>query len=285
MGTALIGLALAMILFLLAAGVTIIFGVLGVINFAHAAYFTLGAFIAFQATSSLGNFWLAFPLAILIAGVLGAVQEVLTFRPIYNHPHSLQLIASLGFSTLILAAIHFGWGINYKNVPQPAAFSSSIEFLGSQLSTYRLFVIGVGISACVFLNWAIEHTKWGLLIKAASTNSNMLACLGVNVRRLRTAVLAAGSAVAAVAGVIVSPMLAVQLDMGSSMLLDSFLVVVLAGLGSVRGAILVSLILGMSAAYGQLYFPDWIQFVTYGLSLAFLMVRPNGLFGRKVRTA
>ena len=285
MGTALIGLALAMILFLLAAGVTIIFGVLGVINFAHAAYFTLGAFIAYQSNASLGSFWLAFPIAIVVAGAVGAAQEVLTFRPIYNHPHSLQLIASLGFSTLILAVMHFGWGINYKNIPPPALLAGSIEFMGSQLSNYRLFVIGVGLGACVLLLWAIEHTKWGLLIKAASSNSNMLSCLGVNVRHLRTAVLAAGSAVAALAGVIVSPLQAVQLDMGGSMLLDSFLVVVLAGLGSVKGAIVVALILGMSAAFGQLFFPDWIQFLTYGIALAFLMVRPSGLFGKKVRAA
>jgi branched-chain amino acid transport system permease protein len=285
MGTALIGIALAMILFLLAAGVTIIFGVLGVINFAHASYFTLGAFIAFEATDSLGSFWLAFPLAILVAGAIGAAQEILTFRPIYSYPYSLQLIASLGFSILILAGIHFVWGIDYKNVPQPHAFSASVGFLGTQLSTYRLFVIGVGLLACVALSWVIERTPVGLLIKAASSNSNMLACLGVNVPWLRTGVLAAGSAVAAVAGVIVSPMLAVQLDMGSTMLLDSFLVVVLAGLGSVKGAIIVSLVLGMSAAYGQLYFPDWIQFLTYGLALGFLMLRPYGLFGRKVRVA
>ncbi|HSW17039.1 MAG TPA: branched-chain amino acid ABC transporter permease [Ramlibacter sp.] len=285
MGTALIGLALAMILFLLAAGVTIIFGVLGVINFAHAAYFTLGAFIAFLASSTLGSFWLAFPIALVVAGAIGALQEVLTFRPIYNHPHSLQLIASLGFSTLILAAIHFIWGIDYRNIPTPALFSGSIAFMGSELSSYRLFVIALGLAACFLLNWAIEHTRWGILIKAASSNSNMLACLGINVRRLRTVVLAAGSAVAALAGVVVAPLLAVQLDMGGSMLLDSFLVVVLAGLGSVKGAIVVSLILGMSAAFGQRFFPDWIQFATYSLALAFLMVRPSGLFGRKVRVA
>ncbi|MBX3575465.1 MAG: branched-chain amino acid ABC transporter permease [Mesorhizobium sp.] len=285
MGTALIGLVLGMVLFLLSSGVTIIFGVLGVINFAHATYFTLGAFLTFSTVQLTGSYWLAFPVAALVAGSVGAVQEVLTFRPIYRHAHFYQLIASLGFSVFMLAILHSIWGLDYKNVPQPEIFSSSIAFAGSQLSTFRLFVVAVGFTACVAILYVIDRTRVGLVIRAASTNADMIACLGVDVVRLRTWVLAVGSAAAAVAGVIVAPIMAVQLDMGGAMLLDSFLVAVLAGLGSIRGAIVVSILIGMARAYGQLIAPEWIQIVIYGGALAFLMIRPAGLFGRKVRTA
>lgn len=285
MGVLLIGLVLGMILFLLSSGVTIIFGVLGVINFAHATYFTLGAFVAFFCASTFDSYFVAFPIAILAGLLVGAIQEVLTFRPIYKHDHTFQLIASLGFSTIFMALLHLIWGLDYKNVPQPEAFSSAIEVAGSQLSTFRLLVVAIGVAFCAALLFVIERTPVGLMIRAASTNSDMLSCLGTNVTNLRTWVLAVGSAAAAVAGVIVAPIAAVQLSMGATMLLDSFLVVVLAGLGSIRGAIFVSLLIGMTRALGQLFFPEWVQFVVYGGALGFLMVRPSGLFGQKMRAA
>ena len=285
MGVLLIGLVLGMILFLLSSGVTIIFGVLGVINFAHATYFTLGAFIAFACVSGTGSYLLAFPVAILAGALVGALQEVLTFRPIYKHDHAFQLIVSLGVATVFMAVLHAIWGLDYKNVPQPQMFSSAIEFAGTQLSTFRLLVVAIGVAFCAALLFVIERTPVGLMIRAASTNSDMLSSLGVNVNRLSTWVLATGSAAAVLAGVIVAPITAVQLNMGMTMLLDSFLVVILAGLGSVRGAIFVSLLIGMTRAYGQLLFPEWVQFIVYGGALAFLMVRPNGMFGQKVRAA
>lgn len=285
MGTVLIGLSLAMILFLLSAGVTIIFGVLGVINFAHGAYFTLGAFLAYQTVQVTGSFWPAIPVALVFAGAIGALQEMLTFRPIYKHPHALQLLASLGFSLLLLSAIQSFWGLGYRSVRPPSLFTTTVRLLGVELSSYRVFVVLTGGAVSVLLWWLIDRTSAGLLIRAASGNRDMLECLGIDVARLRTGVLAAGSALAAFAGAMVAPLITVQLEMGTAILLDCFLVTVLAGLGSIRGAIIVSLILGMCQAFGQLLFADWVQFLIYGVSLAFLVIRPSGLFGRSVRAA
>jgi branched-chain amino acid transport system permease protein len=285
LGTVLIGLALAMTLFLLSAGVTIIFGVLRIINFAHGAYFTLGAFLAYQTVHATGSFWLAIPAAVLVAGAIGAFQEIFTFRPIYKYPHAFQLIASLGFSLLMLSAIHGLWGLDYRSVRPPPSLASAIRIFGIDLSAYRIFVVVAGAAVSVLLLWVIDRTPVGLLIRAASGNSDMLQCLGINVARLRTGVLAAGSAMAALAGVIVAPLTPVQLEMGTTVLLDCFMVAVLAGLGSVRGAIIVSLVLGMCQAFGQLLFADWVEFLIYGVSLAFLLIRPAGLFGQDIRTA
>jgi branched-chain amino acid transport system permease protein len=223
--------------------------------------------------------------ALVFAGAIGALQEMLTFRPIYKHPHALQLLASLGFSLLMLSAIHGFWGLDYRSVRPPAPFTTTVRLLGVDLSSYRVFVVLTGGAVSVLLWWLIDRTSAGLLIRAASGNSDMLECLGIDVARLRTGVLAAGSALAAFAGVIVAPLITVQLDMGTAILLDCFLVTVLAGLGSIRGAVIVSLILGMCQAFGQLLFADWVQFLIYGVSLAFLVIRPSGLFGRIVRAA
>jgi branched-chain amino acid transport system permease protein len=285
LATILIGLALGMTLFLMSAGVTIVFGVLGVINFAHGAYFTLGAFLAYQAVHATGSFWPGLAAAVLVAGPIGAAQEVLTFRPIYRYPHAFQLIASLGFSLLMLSAIHAVWGLDYRTVRPPDSLAASVRFFDMDLSAYRLFVVGAGAALCLLLLWVIERTRVGLLIRAASVNSDMLQCLGINVARLRTGVLAAGSAMAALAGVLIAPLIPVQLEMGSAILLDCFMVAVLAGLGSVRGAIIVSMGLGLCQAFGQLLFAGWIQLLIYGVSLLFLLVRPAGLFGQHVRAA
>lgn len=285
MATVLIGLALGMTLFLMSAGVTIVFGVLGVINFAHGAYFTLGAFLAYQAEQTTGSFWPALAAAVLVAAPLGAAQEILTFRPIYRYPHAFQLIASLGFSLLMLSAIHALWGLDYHTVRPPDSLGSAVRLFGMALSAYRIFLVGAGAALCLLLLWFIERTSVGLLVRAASVNSDMLQCLGINVAWLRTGVLAAGSAMAALAGVMIAPLIPVQLEMGSAILLDCFLVAVLAGLGNVRGAVIVSLALGLCQAFGQLLFAGWIQFLLYGVSLLLLLIRPAGLFGQRLRAA
>jgi branched-chain amino acid transport system permease protein len=285
METALIGLGLGMILFLVSAGVTIVFGVLGVINFAHAAYFTLGAFVAFETTYKLNSFWLALPSVIVLCVLLGAAQEILTFRPIYRFPHAFQLIASLGYSLLVLAAIQYCWGLDYRNVPRPPQLSSVMELGGVVIPTYRVAITVVSAMICLALFWLMQRSRVGTLIRAASSNSVMLECLGINVLALRTGVVGASAALAGLAGVMVAPLAAVQLDMGNKILLDSFLVAALGGLGSVLGALLVSLLVGVSQAYGQSLLPDWSEFLIYAISLTFLIVRPIGLFGHKTRRA
>ena len=274
-----------MLLFLVASGIALIFGVLRVINFAHGAYFTLGAYIGFQASHSFGSIWIAIPVAIVAGLLIGALQEVATFRPIYRYPHAFQLLASVGFALVLEAAIRFCWGLEYKNVNPPALLTGSAEVFGTSISNYRLFVIVVSAAISGGLLWCIDRTSIGLLIRAASSNSDMTECLGIDVDRLRTYILSAGAALAALAGVIAAPLIPVQLGMGTMVLIDCFLVVVLGGLASIKGVLLAALVYGMCQAFGQLLFPTWVQVATYSAALLILVVRPSGLFAARERLA
>ncbi|MBQ0918345.1 branched-chain amino acid ABC transporter permease [Hydrogenophaga aromaticivorans] len=285
MSIMLIGLSIGTLLFLLAAGLTLVFGVLGVINFAHGGYFMLGAYLAYQSIETFGSLWAGLPVVILVAGALGAVQELLTLRPIYRLPHAFQLLSTFGVALCIEAAVRLVWGYDQKPVNAPPLLANAVELFGINVSSYRLFIIVFGIVVCVLLFLWIERTRTGLVVRAASTNSDMVACMGFNVNRLRTAVVAGSAALAGLGGLIAAPLFPVHLGMGKSIIIDCFIVVILGGLGNITGAIAAALMLGLFQAFGQNYFPDWVQVGVLVLVLVALMLRPAGLFSQKERVA
>lgn len=285
MSLVLIGLSIGMLLFLLAAGLTLIFGMLGVINFAHGSLYMLGAYTAYQIVQWTGSFWLALVLSPIVVGVVGGLMERLTLRPLYGREHAYQLLLTFGCILVLEELIRLVWGVNFKAMNAPALFAGTTEIFGSTVTNYRLFIIAFGALVSLGLFLVLERTRIGVVVRAASDNSAMVSCLGIDVGRVRTGVFMAGTALAAVGGTVAGPLLPLKLGMGFNIIIDCFIVVVIGGLGNIRGAIMGSLLVGMTRALGQQFAADWINALTYGLLLLTLTVRPEGLFNRRGRQA
>lgn len=280
-----IGLSLSFLLFLLAAGLTLIFGMLGVINFAHGALYMLGAYICYQVVAVTGSFWLGLLIAPLVIALVGAMMEMATLRRVYNRDHIYQLLLTFGFILVINDVTKVIWGLDYKQVSTPALFSYPVEMFGSMIPSYRLFVIGFGIAVSLGLFLLLDRSKWGMVIRAASSDSDMAQALGIEVKRVRTGVFALGAALAAIGGAVTAPLVPLELDMGFSIIIDCFIVVIIGGLGNIRGAILASLLIGMARAAGYTYATEWVELITFVLLIVTLLFRPAGLFSMKGRTA
>lgn len=285
MTTVIIGLSLGMLLFLLAAGLTIIFGMLGIINFAHGSFYALGAYLSWQVGQWTGSFWISLLLAPLVAATIGGLLESLLLRPLYDRDHVMQFLMTFGFILLIEEFIRTVWGLDYKNVAGPPGFSGSVDLFGSQVGVYRLFVICFGATMAGSLFAVMEYTPAGMVLRAAVSNSTMVRCLGIRVSRIRTAAFAVGTGLAAVGGVIAAPMLSAYPGMGFSIVNDCFMVVILGGLGNIHGAIAGALIIGMVRAIGQRVAPEWVDFITYGVFIVVILFRPQGLVFRATRSA
>ncbi|MFC3230515.1 branched-chain amino acid ABC transporter permease [Marinibaculum pumilum] len=285
MSTIVIGLSMGLLLFLLAAGLTLIFGMLRVINFAHGSLYMLGAYLAYQATVMTGSFWVGLLLAPLIAAGVGAAMERVALRPVYDRDHVYQLLLTFGFILVLEEAVRIFWGLDYKQMSPPELFSEPVALFGSSVPSYRLFIIGFGalVSAGLFL--LLDRTRYGIVIRAASSDPDMVRTLGISVSRMRTLVFAFGAGLAALGGVVAAPLLPIELGMGFSVIIDCFIVVIVGGLGNIRGAIMAALLIGMTRAIGYSYAPDWVDFLTFVLLIATLVLRPEGLFSRKGRTA
>ena len=284
MSTVVIGLSIGMLLFLLAAGLTLIFGMLRIINFAHGALYMLGAYLAFQIALWLG-FWWALVLVPVLLALVGVLIERLTLKPIYSAPHEFQLLITFGLILVLEEVVRATWGLSGKAIAVPVWLSGSVSLFDTDVSRYRLFVIFIGAVTMAVLLLGIERSRIGLVIRSCSTHPLMAATLGVRVDRLRTAVFAVGAALAGLGGAMAGPMLPIQLQMGGTIILDCFIVVIIGGLGNIRGAVVGALLIGMTRAFGQQYLPEWIDTLTYAVLIATLLLRPLGLFSKKERLA
>lgn len=284
MSTVVIGLSIGMLLFLLAAGLTLIFGMLRIINFAHGALYMLGAYLAFQIALWLG-FWWALVLVPVLLALVGVLIERLTLKPIYSAPHEFQLLITFGLILVLEEVVRATWGLSGKAIAVPAWLSGSVSLFDTDVSRYRLFVIFIGALTMAVLLLGIERSRIGLVIRSCSTHPLMAATLGVRVDRVRTAVFAVGAALAGLGGAMAGPMLPIQLQMGGTIILDCFIVVIIGGLGNIRGAVVGALLIGMTRAFGQQYLPEWIDTLTYAVLIATLLLRPQGLFSKKERLA
>lgn len=285
MSVIVIGLSLGMLLFLLALGLTLIFGMLGVINFAHGAMYMLGAYLAFQTVQWTGSFWLALAVAPLIMAAIAVAIELTAMRPVYTRDHFYQVLLTFGLILVIDEAVRTIWGIQAKLLAAPVPLAGSVNLFGTDVSAYRLFIIGFGAVICIAVFLLLERSRIGMIVRACSKDSDMAACLGINVARVRTAIFAFGAGLAALGGVVAGPMYPVEVNMGFAIIIDCFLVVVIGGLGNVRGSLAGALLIGMIRAVGQRYMPDMIGVLTYILFIAVLLITPQGLFSRKQRQA
>ncbi len=285
MSTLIIGLSLSFLLFLLSAGLTLIFGMLGVINFAHGALYMLGAYVSYQIVHITGSFWLGLLFAPLIVAAIGALIEIVALKRVYSRDHIFQLLLTFGLILVIDDATKLIWGFDYKQVPTPEILAAPVALFGSQIPSYRLFVIAFGALVSLGLFLLLDRSKWGMIIRAASSDADMARTLGIDVNQVRTGVFALGSFLAALGGAITAPLVPIELGMGFSVIIDCFVVVIIGGLGNIRGAIFASLLLGMTRAAGYTYATEWVELMTFALLIGTLMFRPEGLFSYKGRSA
>jgi len=277
----LIGLSLAMYLWLLSAGLTIIFGVLGVLNFAHGSLYMVGAYLAFTFYGLLGlPFWVAVGLSLLGVGLLGIIMERGFLSRLYGIDEAYQLLLTFGFILILDDAVKIIWGGVFKIPPIPEFLDGAWSLLGRPFPVYNTFLIGIGLAVAVLLWFLFERTWWGRTVRATASDREMANAIGVNVPRIFTGVFALGAMLAALGGALGTPVRVVAPGIGAAMIIQAFIITVIGGLGNLKGAFVGSLIVGILSAYGTLFFPVFELFFIFVIMAVVLLIRPQGLFTR-----
>ena len=278
----LVGLSEAMYLWLVAAGLSLIFGVMRVLNFAHGSLYMLGAYFAWVVVRVTGSFWLALLIGPAVVAGVGWAMEFGFLRRVYSAPEAFQLLLTFAFVLMFDDAVKLVFGPVYQSPPTPAALSGAFVLGRSILPTYHLFILAVGglvgLGLWLFL---LEKTSFGLVIRATAADREMARALGVRASRLFTWVFILGAALAGLGGALSMPVRAISPGMGEFIIIEAFVVVVLGGLGSLRGAFVGALLIGLLHAYGLLFMPVFELALGYLAMAAVLIVRPWGLFGAR----
>ena len=290
------GLQLGILLFLLAAGLTLVFGIMDFVNLAHGSLYMMGAYFAATFTSWTGSFLLGAALALPAALVLGIVVEVVALRTLYDRDHLDQVLATFGLILFFNELVRIVWGPAGLDIPLPAFLETSIEILpGVPYPTYRIAIIATGLIVAGGLYGLVSHTRIGMLIRAGASNREMVGALGINIRLLYTLVFGLGTVLAALAGLMAAPILTVQIGMGETILILAFVVIVIGGIGSIRGAFIAAVLVGLIDTVGRAFLSDLLRlFLTnqvaetagpamssmliYVLMATVLAIRPQGLF-------
>lgn len=281
------GIQLGVMLFLMAAGLTLIFGIMNFLNLAHGALYMMGAFFAATLLDWTGSFLLAIPLAIVAAMGLGVALDLGALRPLYERSHFDQVLGTFGLILFFNDLVNLVWGPEPRYMPIPELLSGSVPLFGGGYPVYRLVIMAAGLLVAAALYLVIVHTRIGMLIRAGASNRRMLSGLGVDVRVLFTGVFALSAAMAGFAGMMTGPLIAVQVNMGDQVLIVAFVVIVIGGISSITGAFVAAILVGLVDTMGRFLLPQWLGFTvgpalasmtTYVLMAAVLYWRPQGLF-------
>ncbi len=278
------GLVNGCVFILLALGLSIIFGLLGIINFAHGIFYMLGAYAGWTVLRVTGNFWLALVIAPLVVGLLGALTESSLFRRVYTskNPTFSGVLVAYGLAILAPDFIRLLYGRPGKPFPMPQILSGHIFTIGgTEVSAYRIFVIGVTAVLLPALWYLLNKTNLGMVIRAGTSDSLMVQALGINVSRIWTITFGLGIALAAFAGVMIAPLTAVTPEIGSVVLIQCFIVVVVGGMGSFTGAVVGGLLIGQVLTLTALIYDVLGDVIIYLAMAVVLLVRPRGLFGEE----
>jgi branched-chain amino acid transport system permease protein len=276
------GLSRAAILFIVASGLSLVFGALRVVNIAHGSFYMIGAFVSVtvvQWVDGFAGFLLAIAAGAAVVAVLSAAIEVVALRRLYEAEHLLQLLATFAFVLILADLVQFLWGERPRSVPQPSLVGGSVNLGGVVFPKYSLFLIGVAALLAVGLWLLLSRTGLGRDIRAAVSDPEMLGMVGVNVPRLFTIVFALGGALAAIGGVLAAPQATARLGMDISIIVESFAVVIIGGLGSLVGTAVGALLVGLTFAFGIVFLPQAALAVVFLVMAAVLVWRPYGLFG------
>src|SRR5690349_1847031 len=281
------GLTTAMFLFLIASGLSLVFGVLRVLNFAHGSFYMLGAYLAWQGvqwlTPLLGNFWLAALMAALVVAVLGGLVERLLLRHMYGKDELYQLLLTYALVLILGDAAKAIWGTQQLSVSRPDLLDGGIQMFGGVLPIYNIFIMWAGVVIAVGGWLVLARSSAGRLVRAAALDREMLGALGANVGALYTGVFMASSFLAGLSGALVTPIESIVPGMDVEVIVEAFIVVVIGGLGSFWGTFWGSLIYGQVLSFGILILPSFSLFSVFALMAVILIVRPWGLFGKPMR--
>jgi branched-chain amino acid transport system permease protein len=281
---ALNGVQLGLLYFILAVGLTLIFGLMDSLNLAHGGFYTIGAYAGWLVAANTGSFWLALLVAPAAAACFGVLLEVLVQRPLINRGRSSHLdIALLTFGLLfvIMGTMEFVFGSDYASIRVPPALDGRVPILGITYPVYRLFLIGLGLAIALGLWLAIDRTTFGAIVRAGVDNRDMVLGMGININRVFATVFALGTALAGLAGVLAAPIFSVYSRMGAEILVVTFIVVVIGGLGNYKGSFYGALLVGMADTMAQAYIPGGELFMVYLILALFMTLRPQGIFGVK----
>ena len=286
------GVQYGLLLFLVSSGLTLVFGIMGIINIAHGSFYMIGAYLAWSLTGALGSFWLALPAGIVLSVVIGMLLEWLVIRFLYHRDHLYQVLLTYGLILVFEELRSVLWGDDVRGVNIPRVLSASIPLTDTQsYPVYRLWISAVCLAVAGLMYWVIQKTRLGMMIRAGASNREMVQSLGINIQVVYRVVFAAGLALAAFAGMIAAPVSAVFPGMGSQVLIVCFVVVVIGGMGSVKGALIASLLIGLVDTFGKVVtlevggfkvLPELSSMTVYVLMAAILLWRPEGLFGKKL---
>lgn len=297
------GVQFGLLLFLLAAGLTLVFGIMDLVNLAHGSLYMLGAYFAATFAAKLGGFVVGLVLGLVVVLLLGILLEVIALRRLYGRDHLDHVLATFGLILFFNEGVRLIWGADGMTIAIPAVLQTWIEVLpGVPYPAYRVVIIAVGLLVAAFLYVMVQHTRIGMLIRAGASNREMIGALGVNINLLYTLVFGVGACLAALAGIMAAPIVTVQVGMGDNIIILAFVVVVIGGIGSVRGAFFSAVLVGTLDTLGRAFLPEMLRMTVsanaastaapalsamliYLMMAAFLIVRPEGLFpapgGRK----
>jgi len=290
------GVQLGMLLFLLAAGLTLVFGIMDLVNLAHGSLYMLGAYFAATAAAVTGSFVAAVIVAIVASLVAGMVLEVIAIRPLYGRDHLDHVLGTFGLILFFNELVRLVWGPAGMTLSLPPQMLTAVEIMpGVYYPLYRLVIILATLAVAGLLYLVVMRTRLGMLIRAGASNREMVGALGVNIKLLYTLVFGLGAALAGFAGVMQAPILTVQIGMGENILILAFVVIIIGGIGSIRGAFVASVIVGLIDTIGRAFASDWLHLIVsanaaetlgpslssmsiYMLMAAILVFRPEGLF-------
>ncbi len=290
------GLQFGLMLFLLAAGLTLVFGIMDMINLAHGSIYMVGAYLIASISAASGSFWIGLGGGVLATAVVGALLELTLLRRLYQRDHLSQVLGTFAVLLISNEVVRMVWGAQPVSLNPPAALAGPVALLpGFMYPAYRLFIIGVGLAVAALLYLLVTRTRVGMQVRAGASNREMALAMGVDVQRLFTGVFALGAALCALAGGLLGPLLAVQVGMGESILILAFVVIVIGGIGSIRGALLGAMLVGLVDTAGRALIPVLFEHVLgqqsgasagpavasiliYVLMAAVLFWKPKGLF-------
>ena len=280
---ALNGCAYGMLLFLLAAGLSLIFGLMEIVNLAHGGFYLLGAYLGLSLVRWTGSFWLALAIAPLVTAGAGFLLEWPLLRPLYRRTHLDQILLTFGFAFVLTDVTRWFWGADVQSLPAPPPLDRSVALLGTLFPAYRLFVIAAGAALALALWAGLARSRLGAIVRAGVANREMTQALGIDIAAVFTGVFVFGAGLAGLAGVAATPILGVFPGVDFEILIVTLIVVVVGGLGTLNGAFWGSLLIGEADTFGKVLLPQAALVVIYLVMAAVLLARPGGLFGARPR--
>lgn len=278
------GVTFGLVVFLVGSGLTLIFGVAGVLNFAHGSLYMLGAYFTYFLMIHLGIFGAALILAPIGVGVMGVLLEKFLIKRVYQAPHLFQILLTYAFILIFDDLVKIFAGVEVKDVPMPIIFRRPpISFLGAPIPFYYLFVLIVTFLVIGGLLFFLYRTRFGKTVRAGACDAEILGVVGINVQLVFTMVFALGSFLAGIGGALAGPLRSISIGMGDAILLDSFIIIVVGGLGSIKGAFVAAILLGLVRSWGMMLFPLLEASLPFVFMAIILLVRPQGLFGKQIR--